>query len=211
MPLWRETYKLSIKLSMQNAEKIFTQFAFFMLLFFLINSAEITKASLFGLEFKSLSLPYIFLFFLSSLNFYRFSSVLCFAQVVEEAIRKTYVKLFKDFQYSGLTDLASYPSIPQIENCFSNLEDDKDSFFQKYVGSSFLAFRYSILSLIILALFGSASYCLWRSTLVNHLWAIPLICISWILILRSYILFIQVHRHTDYSLLSFLHKRSTIL
>lgn len=189
--IWRETYKIS----MENAEKIFVQLIFFLLFFLLINSAEVTKASLFGLEFKSLSLPYALLYFLSAITFYRFTSILCFAQVVEEGIRSAYTKLFTDFQYSGLTDLGGYPSIPQIETCFANLEDESSSFFVKYIGNIFVVGQSVILVLAVLILLVLNSYFLLRSTLVSDSWAILLICISWFFILRSLILLVQMFRH----------------
>lgn len=190
LPVWREAYKLSMEL----AEKSVVQLVFFFLFFALIDVAAVTKASLFGIEFNSLSIPYVILFVLSVATFYRLMLLACFAQVIEEAIRKAYVNLYRDFQSEGLSDLAAYPSLPQIENTFANLEDNEQSFFARLSQASMVV---QALALPVISLVGLtwASYALIRGTVISNYWAIPIVCISWLVILRALLVGIHAIRY----------------
>ncbi len=190
LPIWRESYKLS----MENAEKSFVQLIFFFLFFFLINAAEVTEVNLFGIKFNSLSVPYALLFILSAITFYRFVSISCFAQLIEEAIRHANYQIFQDFQKKGLMDLGNYSSVPQIENCFANLEDKKSSCFTR-IGNLFVIAQSLVLGVFPLLALISASYALIKSEFIGNSWSIVLICISWIFILRALILIVQWLRY----------------
>jgi hypothetical protein len=190
LPVWRETYKLAMELS----GKSFLHLAIFFLFFSLIDMAEVTKASLFDIEFKTLSIPYGILFTLSIITYYRLILLVCFAQTIEEAIRETYYQCYESFQTEGLSDLAVYPSLVQIEKAFENLEDNQSGFFARLAFASMLI---ESLALIIIPLFGFiwASYALIRSTLISDLWSISIVCVSWLVIFRALLLAIQSLRY----------------
>jgi cytochrome bd-type quinol oxidase subunit 2 len=189
LPIWRESYKLTMEL----AGKSFLQLVFFFLLFALIDRAEVTKASLFGIEFNNLSAPYAILFSLSVIIFYRLVSLVCFAQLTEDAIREAYYQCYKKFQINGLTELTIYPSLPQIESTFENLEHNKRSLFAK-TAFVFMLFESSALVIIPLLGFLWASYALIRSSLIDNVLSISVVSVAWLVILRALVLSAHVLR-----------------
>ena len=125
LPLWRESYKQA----MESSEKSFTQ----MIFFFLIDKAALTKVSFFGLELTDWSIPYALVYGLCFMTFYRFVTLGSFAQMTEEAIREGNNQIYEKFSTENLMEFTVYPSLPQIENTLSNIEDDRGGFFTRRV------------------------------------------------------------------------------
>jgi len=190
LPHWREAYKLTMEL----AEKSFVQLAFFFLFFALIDKAAVTKASLFGIEFNSLSIPYAILFVLCIITFYRLISLACFAQIAEEAVRQVYFHLYVKYSTTGLCDLTVYPSLPQIENTFGNLEDEVGGFFAQLASWSAIIEGLAIIIILLIAL-SWAPYAVIRGDLISNTWTISIVSISWLLIFRALLLGIQTLRY----------------
>ena len=124
LPLWQESYKASS----EETEKNLLRFLFFFFLFAMIDSAQLSKISVFGVDFQTAGIPMLVTYVTCVLLYYRCMSLFFFSQIVEEAIREANYQFFKAFQLAGLCDLSVYPSVPQIENTLANLEEDKNSF-----------------------------------------------------------------------------------
>jgi hypothetical protein len=153
----------------------------------------LSSVSIFDIDLNASGIALLSLFIACNILYYRLMSMLVFSQMVEEAIRHAQYRLYQDYQVAGLTDLAVYPSLPQAENTFANLEDDSSSFASR-LASSFAISEALILILVPLIAMIWAAYVIVSSPLIGGAVSVFAVVVSIVIMLRGFSLMLHAAR-----------------
>ena len=159
----------------------------------MIELAQLSKLSVFGIELKTGGIPLIVVYLTCTFLYYRFMSLFVFYETVEEALREGYYQCFYEYHSTGLTDLTIYPSLDQIENAFVNLEEDEKSFMYRILARFQTTLTWCLMVGPLVATLW-ASYVLIRSPVTNAYLSIPAVCVSSVILIRAAIFIVQQNR-----------------